>query len=84
MVGVASAAILHAVDEAEVVAHLMKERGAHVLDGSSQRASTDVDSSSMRDNSHRFASCSAIFLAFDGVVPSGGLQVVVFLICFPA
>ena len=41
-------------------------------------------SSSVRDNSHRLASCSASFLAFDGVVPSGGLQVVVFLICFPA
>ena len=43
VVGVAAAAILNAVGIVEVVAHLMKERGADILNGSGQRASADVD-----------------------------------------
>ncbi len=43
VVGPASAAILYAVHTVEVMAHFMKQRGAHVLDGSGQRASADVD-----------------------------------------
>ena len=43
VVGVSTTAIMDTVDEVEVMAHLMKERGADVLDGSRKRPRADVD-----------------------------------------
>ena len=43
VVGVASAAVLHFVDEVVVVNHFVKESRHHVFNGSGKRSSSNVD-----------------------------------------